>query len=1105
MRVAATAIVVFAFAAGALAESFPLPEDAASVDVTKPPYSAVGDGKTDCMAAFQKAMNGARKKGAHGLIYVPNGTYLVGTTQEQLDAAKAKLKPGQALGGLLVMNKKITLWGQDRDKTIIKLADNCPSFTEPAQRRYVLDIGGAGATDFFCGMHHITMDIGKGNAGATAVKFHTSNQGSMTDVLIRSGDGTGAVGLDLTATSPGPGLCKNIRIEGFDTGISIIYHGGFSMVFENIELIGQRKCGFYNDSLPCAIRGLKSTNTVTALRNAKPHGFITLVDASLTGGAADANAIENLQDGGVFCRNVEVAGYGKAIRSSVDGQVTEVAGPKVDEWTSHAVRSCIPNAAARSLGLPVEDAPSVPWGDVSTDWVSVRQFEPQKITIKDDRGRDKVIEDWSPAIQKAIDSGKPTVYFPNGIYQIAGPIIVRGKVQRIFGSQALLQGVALPEHRRTQEPQRSFWEKAAASVEGGDENDDDQPADDQPAAAPAAKAAPATSTGPATASAPARQPAARADFAAFTIAEGQSDTVIFEDLITAYGNQVDRWFDHASKRTVVIRRCSLGGYQNSVPGGKVFLEDNCVASVTFDHQKVWMRQWNPEAKSRGSYNCVNKGSDLWILGVKTEGPKIVITTIEGGQTEVLGGDVYPNRGTEGNPAFVCVDGRQSLSYSQDNGWISPNALYEEQVREIRGEKIYSTWRGDVPKRGGYSSKMGGAFVPLYVGYEAAPGQPVNKPPADEPVLGKLSTPFVAGKGDDQQLKAPIVMWRGPGRTGEFAAAAPKAAKDGSDTAKPRWTVKTDREPGPAVVAGGVAYFGDHRNNVYAVNIADGSIRWKAKVTGDATGAPAVAYNMVYIGSGDDFVAVAVVPDAEGQGKVVWQIATGAMTCFEPAVSDGLVISVNARGDVYGVDAISGSVKYKLSLNREAASGVALEGNTAFVGFRGGVQAFEAATGKPLWRFRCGASVNQPIVTGGTLYAAADKLYAVDTATGNEKWSKKIFKPTDPRIGYAEGVLYMGAPWARGVWAVSAADGSVEARWDFDLAKYHWNASIMNGPAVAGGVLYFYQQNGWFLVAADARTGKLLYTADRSSGLVAGCTPADGGVLSYGAGGMTFYE
>lgn len=94
------------------------PPGPAIIDVTRPPYGAKGDGKTDSTAALQKALTDAM--GRHQVIYLPAGTYVI---SETLQWSK-KNSAGQDAWGFN------TVQGQAAAKSIVRLKDG--TFTDPA-------------------------------------------------------------------------------------------------------------------------------------------------------------------------------------------------------------------------------------------------------------------------------------------------------------------------------------------------------------------------------------------------------------------------------------------------------------------------------------------------------------------------------------------------------------------------------------------------------------------------------------------------------------------------------------------------------------------------------------------------------------------------------------------------------------------------------------------------------------------------------------------------------------------------------------------------------------------------------------------------------------
>jgi hypothetical protein len=382
-------------------------------------FGAKGDGIHDDTAAIQAALDDRRSQ----MIYLPNGTYLISDTLRWSKGEKRQI-----------------LQGQSTDKTIIKLVDGCPNFESPDRVRPMIWTGRAPAQRFRNGIRTLTVDTGSNNPGAIAIQFIANNQGGMSDVMIRStsGDDAAAIGLDLGYTDEqGPCLIDGITVIGFQTGVRT-RHAVNSITFENLTLRNQTGVGFRNEGQCVSIHQFTSENTVTAFVNARGPGLAVIVDATLT--AAGSPAPETpaiLNEAGMFVRNLTTRGFAVAIQSTASEPKT-LADASIREFVSHPVFAAPGVENTASLALPIEPSPRSETGD-RDDWVSVKAFKPVKTEFRRKTGQRIEVEDWGPALQQAIDSGKPTVYFPNGTYTIVTPVEVRGNVRRIIGLESTVR------------------------------------------------------------------------------------------------------------------------------------------------------------------------------------------------------------------------------------------------------------------------------------------------------------------------------------------------------------------------------------------------------------------------------------------------------------------------------------------------------------------------------------------------------------------------------------------------------------------------------------------------------------------------------------------
>lgn len=391
---------------------------AQSVVDVKAEYGAVGDGRTDDTAAIQAAISAGVGNGElNKIVYLPAGTYLVTRPLEWRRADGT-------------WDAWLTLMGENRDRTVIRLQDGAAGFGDPANPRAVLVTASqrADAEDGSGNQAHhnfvfdLTVDVGADNPGADGIDYLANNRGAVRNVVVTAPPGSGNTGISITRRWPGPALLQDVRVTGFARGVSV-GRWEYSLTVDGLRLSGQREVGLENNNNILTVRGLVSDNSVPAVKNGSPStrdSVLTLIDSTLAGGAPSGEAIVN--DGLAFIRGVTVLGYGTAVRERGVARHPDLS----QEWSSlPAVGPA--GLDGRSLGLPVEEAPQLP-SLPEEQWAHVEEFGAHVGDGKDD----------TAAIQAALDSGLPIVTFAPGWYDLSATLRVPPSVRAILGFEANL-------------------------------------------------------------------------------------------------------------------------------------------------------------------------------------------------------------------------------------------------------------------------------------------------------------------------------------------------------------------------------------------------------------------------------------------------------------------------------------------------------------------------------------------------------------------------------------------------------------------------------------------------------------------------------------------
>jgi outer membrane protein assembly factor BamB len=268
-----------------------------------------------------------------------------------------------------------------------------------------------------------------------------------------------------------------------------------------------------------------------------------------------------------------------------------------------------------------------------------------------------------------------------------------------------------------------------------------------------------------------------------------------------------------------------------------------------------------------------------------------------------------------------------------------------------------------------------------------------------------------------------------------------------------WTSAIKRPPTSPAIVDGLVVVNDHDANLVALNQTTGKRAWIVG-TGETSGGlwlPAVAVA--------DGTAFAEAPtrtltavDLSTQ-TVVWTAQLHRRSKAAPAVSGGVVYTIDQNGFVYAFAEGDGHPLWVRQIGGNGDGGVAVSGSTLLVHTNGRLIALGTAHGGTKWQVPLTSSRSTPAVANGIVYASGGDgtVQALDVTSGAVEWTATLPGGNDDSPAVANGVVYVGGGEGS-LFALAATTGSVL-----------WHGSVggrmVSSPAVVDGHVYIGSTNG----------------------------------------------
>ncbi|MER5469094.1 serine/threonine-protein kinase [Streptomyces sp. NPDC002935] len=203
------------------------------------------------------------------------------------------------------------------------------------------------------------------------------------------------------------------------------------------------------------------------------------------------------------------------------------------------------------------------------------------------------------------------------------------------------------------------------------------------------------------------------------------------------------------------------------------------------------------------------------------------------------------------------------------------------------------------------------------------------------------------------------------------------------------------------------------------------------------------------------------------GERLWRFPVGGLVYASPAVADGTVYISGSR-NLCAVEVSSGRARWKRPLTGVGLGSPVVDDGVVYLNsVDDHLYALDGATGEQRWRVLAGGPGSPAVADGVAYVGGADGgLHAVDALTGRQHWVHHADGFVSARPVVADAVVYAASRGS--LYALDAATG--ERRWSLTTEE-----TVFGAPAVVDGVVYAGGDKGT-LYAVRAADGERRWTS-----------------------------